>query len=153
MPKARRALRNIQHRLIYTILLSISASTSAVAQDSDLLDCNAFSFEGVTYDLKSLASERKVTRTRDNPPSTMEDELRFNICEDLALKDDVPAGDQVGSIRLQNRAGSLCVAVSSRHPGLSHRDQPERRSRRTNYNCHTCGPYVGSEAVICDATL
>ncbi|KAF8514148.1 autophagy-related protein 27 [Gautieria morchelliformis] len=94
MPKARRALHNIQYRLIYTILLSISASTSAVAQDSDLLDCNAFSFEGVTYDLKSLASERTVTRTRDNPPSTMEDELRFNICEDLTLKDGVPADDQ-----------------------------------------------------------
>lgn len=96
MPKARR--RNLHRRLIYTTLFSIAASTSAVAQDSETLDCSkTFTFEDVTYDLKSLASERTINRTRETPPTTTEDELRFNICQDLTLKDGVPESDQVKS--------------------------------------------------------
>lgn len=96
MPKARRARPNLQRRLIYSTIISIVASTSTVAQDSELLDCTAtISWDGVTYDLKSLASEKTVRRTRETPPTTMEDELQFNICQDLTPKEGVPEVEQV----------------------------------------------------------
>lgn len=98
MPKTRRARYNLQRRRLICTLVSISLSTSAVAQDSDSLDCNAFSYEGVTYDLTSLAGERTLTKLRDRPPTTMEDSLTFNICQDITQKEGWAETDQVRSL-------------------------------------------------------
>ena len=49
----------------------------------------------LTYDLTSLQGEHTVFRTRDTPPSSWVDSVRFDLCADLKLQDGVAAGDQV----------------------------------------------------------
>jgi hypothetical protein len=64
----------------------------AVAQnDSDSgFDCH-LSVDSFKYDLTTLAGERTLSRTRDTPPTVMEDIVRFDLCAELGVKD----GDQV----------------------------------------------------------
>jgi hypothetical protein len=94
-----RVPRSLQSRILYTALLSIAASTSSSAQYSDTLDCsNTVPIDGAAYDLSSLTSEHTVKRTRETPPTTMWDELRFNLCQELVRKDGATDGDQVREV-------------------------------------------------------
>jgi hypothetical protein len=63
-----------------------------LAQDD--FDCKP-TIGKLKYDLTALAGEHVISRTRETPPSTMLDELRFNLCADLTMKDGVKEGDQV----------------------------------------------------------
>ncbi|KIY50344.1 hypothetical protein FISHEDRAFT_39344, partial [Fistulina hepatica ATCC 64428] len=58
--------------------------------------CDLFP-DGVSYDLTPLAGEHKVSRERDTPPSTMVDELRFDICDTLGTQSGVDESDQCPS--------------------------------------------------------
>ena len=49
----------------------------------------------LTYDLTPLKGEHTVTRTRDTPPSSWVDSVRFDLCADLKPQDGVASGDQV----------------------------------------------------------
>ena len=48
-----------------------------------------------TYDVNRAKGEQTLSRTRETPPSTMLDELRFDRCADLTQKEGVAEGDQV----------------------------------------------------------
>jgi autophagy-related protein 27 len=52
---------------------------------------------GLTYDLTHLQGEHTVLRTRETPPSSWVDSVRFDLCADLKPQDGVAAGDQVCS--------------------------------------------------------
>lgn len=89
-------LRTLHGHILCTTLASIAAVTSTAAQDSDTLDCsNAVTVDGVTYNLAPLAGEHTLRRTRETPPSTMEDELQFNLCQDIPRREDIAEADQV----------------------------------------------------------
>lgn len=76
-------------------------STSVQAQD-DAFNCH-ITTNGQNYDLTKLAGEHVVTRTRDTPPTTMVDSLRFDLCADLNKQDGVADADQVRGVTSQDR--------------------------------------------------
>ncbi|KAF8585935.1 hypothetical protein K439DRAFT_1409416 [Ramaria rubella] len=89
--------RTLRRSLVFAVL-STAVTTPASAQDSETLDCNAaLSVQGVSYDLKALNSVRTVKRIRETPPTKVEDELRFNICQDLSPRPETPDVDQCPS--------------------------------------------------------
>lgn len=49
----------------------------------------------VGFDLRPLKGEYLIGRTRDIPPSEMQDELRLNLFEELEQKEGIAANDQV----------------------------------------------------------
>ncbi|KAA1473939.1 hypothetical protein DENSPDRAFT_803280 [Dentipellis sp. KUC8613] len=64
----------------------------ASAQD----DCR-IEVSRMKYDLSSISGDHTVSRTRDTPPSSMQDTIRFNICGELNILDDVDERDQCPS--------------------------------------------------------
>lgn len=83
-------LRPQQHlALIFVIVLNIIH-----AKSDSTFDCSV-TIEHITFDLTSLAGEHVITRTRETPPTTMVDSLRFNLCADLESQGDLPEQDQV----------------------------------------------------------
>ncbi len=80
--------------LVLSLLTYDSQLTLAYAQSG--FDCR-ISLDGGKrkYDLTSLAGEHTLARTRDTPPSQVVDELRFDLCKDLDMKQGVEDGDQV----------------------------------------------------------
>lgn len=70
-------------------------SLGVTAQDgTNPFDCHVRT-NGLTYDLTHLQGEHTVSRTRETPPSSWVDSVRFDLCADLKLQDGVAAGDQV----------------------------------------------------------
>jgi len=64
------------------------------AQDgNDPFNCRVRTND-LTYDLTPLQGEHTVSRTRDTPPSSWIDSVRFDLCADLKPQDGVAAGDQ-----------------------------------------------------------
>ncbi|KAH7339886.1 autophagy-related protein 27 [Rhizoctonia solani] len=53
-----------------------------------------FNFGGVHYDLKLMNGEWTIGQDRPTPPTTMHDELRFNVCDNLKKLEGVSDGDQ-----------------------------------------------------------
>jgi len=67
------------------------------AQDgNNPFDCRVRTND-LTYDLTPLQGEHTVSRTRETPPSSWVDSVRFDLCADLRLQDGAAAGDQVRS--------------------------------------------------------
>jgi len=67
------------------------------AQDgNDPFNCHVRTND-LTYDLAPLQGEHTVSRTRETPPSSWVDSVRFDLCADLKPQDGVAAGDQVRS--------------------------------------------------------
>lgn len=93
MPVHRRpALTHTLHLLSLVFLLS--AAIHVAAQDSGSFDCH-FSLGELKYDLSGLGGTKVLNRTRDSPPSTYEDELRFDLCSDLTEVENRASEDQV----------------------------------------------------------
>ena len=90
----------------------------------------------LTYDLTPLQGEHTVSRTRETPPSSWVDSVRFDLCADLKLQDGVAAGDQVRShpnTRFQVAAYSLSAlrTVPRRHKSMSDEDEQKGRQLRS----------------------
>lgn len=86
------------------------------------------------FDLQPLAGEHVVNRTRQLPPTTMVDSLRFNLCADLTSQEGLPEQDQVclPLPRTRRCVGSMEQAnlqypVSSWDQGMSFEDQSKRK--------------------------
>ena len=86
-------LRRTQSNTFSLISLFLFLSTIVRGQD-DPFNCH-ITTNGQAYDLTILAGEHVATRTRDTPPSTMVDSLRFNLCADLNKVEGVADADQV----------------------------------------------------------
>jgi hypothetical protein len=64
--------------------------------DASVLDCSKLiEHDGRSYDLSSLAGDHTMKRTRNTPPSTVDDVLRFDICTDLSQDEKIPEQDRV----------------------------------------------------------
>ena len=65
------------------------------AQDgNNPFDCRV-RVNDLTYDLTPLQGEHSASRTRETPPSSWVDSVRFDLCADLKLQDGIAASDQV----------------------------------------------------------
>ncbi|KAH0827882.1 autophagy-related protein 27 [Lanmaoa asiatica] len=96
MPAHRGPAHTHTLRLLSGVFL-LSTAFHAAAQDSGPFDCQ-FSVGELKYDLSELGGMKVLSRTRESPPSTYVDELRFDLCADLtemenrASKDQCPSG-------------------------------------------------------------
>jgi len=78
-----------------SLLSLVFASYLSVARAQD--DSCRVEVDGMKYDLTALAGEHSVSRTRDTPPTSMEDTVRFNLCGELNALDGVDEADQCPS--------------------------------------------------------
>ncbi|KAF8712295.1 Autophagy-related protein 27, partial [Rhizoctonia solani] len=76
-----------QHALLFLISITL-----ALAQESSF-KCD-FEFDKVKYDMHLMDGEWVVKQDRATPPTTMQDELRFNVCGDLKKQAEVKDRDQ-----------------------------------------------------------
>jgi hypothetical protein len=77
--------------------LALVAHSLLARADGNDFDCSA-TIDNTKFDFSSLSGEYTVSRTRDTPPTSMKDELRFDLCNDLSKKDSVPDQDQVSTL-------------------------------------------------------
>jgi len=107
-----------------------------MAQDGDNpFNCRVRTND-LTYDLTPLQGEHTVSRTRDTPPSSWVDSVRFDLCADLKLQDGVAAGDQVRShpditSRITTYDSPVHYTVSCGDESMSHEDEPKGRQLRS----------------------
>ncbi|KII92470.1 hypothetical protein PLICRDRAFT_103090 [Plicaturopsis crispa FD-325 SS-3] len=80
--------------LVFLFLVLHTALVSA--QDDASFDCH-LTIDSYKYDLTQLAGEHTVSRTRDTPPSSMVDTLRFDLCAELKPQDGIAESDQCPS--------------------------------------------------------
>ncbi|KAF8684099.1 Autophagy-related protein 27 [Rhizoctonia solani] len=76
-----------QHAFLFLISITL-----ALAQESSF-KCD-FEFDKVKYDMHLMDGEWVVKQDRATPPTTMQDELRFNVCGDLKKQAEVKDRDQ-----------------------------------------------------------
>ncbi|KAI0063520.1 hypothetical protein BV25DRAFT_1883291 [Artomyces pyxidatus] len=76
-------------------LLFAASVPATLAQDDDA-DCR-LTVGSNKYDLTALKGDHSAARTRETPPSSWVDAVRFNVCGELAPLDGVGAGDQCAS--------------------------------------------------------
>ncbi|KAG8729148.1 hypothetical protein FRC11_009412 [Ceratobasidium sp. 423] len=76
------------------VLVFLLCITCALGEDTPF-NCD-FTFGGVQYDMHLMNGEWVVKQDRSTPPTTMHDELRFNICGDLKKVEGVNDSDQCG---------------------------------------------------------
>ncbi|KAF8556390.1 hypothetical protein OG21DRAFT_1506664 [Imleria badia] len=82
--------------LLSVLLLSAALHVAAQDSNSPSFDCH-FSVGELKYDLSELGGPKVLTRMRDSPPTTYEDELRFDLCADLTEVENRAADDQCSS--------------------------------------------------------
>lgn len=111
-------------RIVSAVLLS--AALHVAALDSGPFDCH-FSVGDAKYDLSGLGGVKVLNRTRELPPSTYVDELRFDLCADLPPVENRPPEDQVLCFRVEQFSWltTLCCTVSFRYKGMYDHDKPE----------------------------
>lgn len=113
------------------------------AQDgTDPFDCRVRT-NGLTYDLTPLQGEHTVSRTRETPPSSWVDSVRFDLCADLKLQDGVADSDQVCShpntrFRVAIHNSSVLRVVPVWNKGVSDKDEPEGRELGSCGGRDTC---------------
>ena len=83
----------------------------------------------LTYDLTPLQGEHTVSRTRNTPPSSWVDSVRFDLCADLKPQDGVAVGDQVrghpNTTPKTDTHNSPLYVVSRRNESMSNEDKPK----------------------------
>ena len=80
------------HRLlafIFVIVLNIIH-----AKSDSTFDCRV-TVENLKFDLTYLSGEHVINQTRETPPTTVVDSLRFDLCEDLKTQGELSEQDQV----------------------------------------------------------
>lgn len=84
----------VRHRGTSLLWLLTLLLTAARAQPDS--DCH-ITIGDNKYDFSALSGDHAVSRTRSSPPTNMTDTLRFNVCKELSLIEDVDAGEQCSS--------------------------------------------------------
>lgn len=88
-------LRLFSHLPPVLLSILVFVLSSARADDtSTSFDCHV-TVDGVKFDLTSLAGEHIVNQTRNSPPSTTVQSLRFNLCDGLKKLEGFSDQDQV----------------------------------------------------------
>ena len=81
----------LRRLLVWTGTLSVF---SLVVRADNAFDCH-LTVDSFKFDLTNLGGERTLSRTRDTPPSSMLDTVRFDLCADLTRQNDIAEADQV----------------------------------------------------------
>ena len=144
MPHRRRLQSPVS---LLTLLLASLFSVSS-AQD----DCHPV-VSGTKFDFSSISGEHSVSWTRSTPPTTMQDSLRFNVCEELQPLDGIDKADQVCTVLA---VCSACVphargarrTVSIWHACMSHNSEPEVGRVRSYCRRHTDGTERGARGRV-----
>ena len=121
------------------LILSLGVTAQ---DDTNPFDCHVRT-NGLTYDLTPLQGEHTVSRTRETPPSSWVDSVRFDLCGDLKLQDGVAASDQVCSHPSTRFPVALCnssilYVVPVWNESMSDKDEPEGRELRSCGRRDTC---------------
>ncbi len=87
-------MRQPVNYLSLLLIASITLCPSPSLADDNPFSCHVTA-ENHEFDLTPLAGEHTINRTRETPPSEMIDSLRFNLCQDLEILENVPPKDQV----------------------------------------------------------
>lgn len=82
-----------RHHFSWSTYVILLLSAHAVAQDTPF-NC-LFNVNGTSYDLRGLAGEHSVNKTRETPPTQMVYSVLFNLCEDLKSQSGLSDKDQV----------------------------------------------------------
>jgi autophagy-related protein 27 len=86
-----------RHRLpspvVILSLLLVSWLSFVSAQDGCHIEVDGFMF-----DFSAIAGEHAVSRTRETPPTSMQDSIRFSLCSELQLQDGIGQADQVRTV-------------------------------------------------------
>jgi hypothetical protein len=98
--------------LRFTILFAL-VSTLVKAEENPF-DCHV-TLDKLSYDLTKLNGEQTVTWSVEAPPSTNQETLRFNLCDDLKKLDKVPQEDDCPS------GTRACLTTTNKKA-----DQPDR---------------------------
>lgn len=105
---------------LYTALLALAADGP--------FDCHP-TVGPAKYDLTSLKGEHTMSRTREMPPSSMEDIVTFDLCAEIQKKDGVPDVDQVRRLLYtRSHTDAQFSSVSKRYPVLP--DTGKQKGRR-----------------------
>lgn len=80
--------------LLKSFLYLLLLQSWALADEHPAFDCHV-TVSNAVFDLTSLAGEHTLNRTRNRPPTTMVESLRFNLCTDLDPLEGVAEADQV----------------------------------------------------------
>lgn len=88
------SLKNAHLSFVWTLAALVAF---ALAQDKTF-DCSeSIAISTLSFDLRSLDTEKSAFRERESPPSKFRDTVRFNICADLKEQDGVAKEDQCPS--------------------------------------------------------
>ncbi|KAG2129821.1 putative autophagy protein Atg27 [Suillus bovinus] len=121
---------------LLSLLVLLSSTVLVTAED---FDCHYVSTGGSKWDLTPLKGSHTVSRTRDSPPTTMVDELRFNLCKNLkpmhGVSDDeqCPTGTRACLRKINKKSESTdrviavipVASTSDIEPVLSQLDSPK----------------------------
>lgn len=118
----------------FSLVLLLSSAVHVTAQG---FDCHVTA-GGLTWDLTALSGVQTLRRTRDTPPTSMVDELRFNLCEDLEMLRDVPEGDQASSLLIYGANNVHIHTVLIWDKGMLDEDEHEGWTRPGNIRHTSC---------------
>jgi hypothetical protein len=95
------------------------------------------------YDLSALSGEHTVSRTRQSPPTSMKDALRFNVCKQLSPLDGEDASEQVRVLAHPWIFFRTICIVFEWDVGLSEQGQHQARRFGSGYRCYSHGSGAG----------
>ncbi|KAF4620792.1 hypothetical protein D9613_000704 [Agrocybe pediades] len=89
-------LRSSYYQLL-TLFCLLLCSSLSLAADPVPFGCRLKLEDNIEFDLTSLSGEHVLNRTRETPPSTTIDSLRFDLCGELKSVSEIPEHDQCPS--------------------------------------------------------
>lgn len=142
--------RNFQHfstepyiMILRPLPITLLLLPALIAAQDDPFDCQKhLSIQSLKFDLSKLAGEHTVSRTRDTPPTTVVDDLRFNVCADLKTLDGVAEVDQVRLHHMKVLHTLIARTVSEGDESMSHTNKQEGKRGRPHSICNPYRPVI-----------
>lgn len=126
----------IRHRGTSSLwLLTLLLSAASAQPDSE---CH-IAIQDNKYDLSALSGEHTVSRTRQSPPTSMKDTLRFDVCKQLSPLDGEDASEQVRVLAHLWTFFRTMRIVFEWDVGLSQQGQYQARRFGSRYSCYSYG--------------
>jgi len=79
---------------LFATTFSVFFVALIAAQSDAPFDCH-LTVDSFKFDLTTTSGEHTLSRTRETPPTSMVDSVKFNLCDDLKQQSDISDGDQV----------------------------------------------------------
>ncbi|KAF5355116.1 hypothetical protein D9756_005315 [Leucocoprinus leucothites] len=105
----------VSSSLLAPLICLLSLPSRILADEQKPFDCHVTVASGAEFDLTKLVGLQTLERTRDSPPTTNIDTLRFNLCHDLEPVEGVDDQDQCG------KGVRACLTTKNKKSGQSDR--------------------------------